>query len=219
MTASERAKRIRERFELLTDRERTLAQQGITRVAGIDEAGRGPLAGPVVAACVVFAPGTWIAGVDDSKKLSASRREELYKQITRVALASGIGVASVETIDEINILEATRRASMDALERLGIVPDYLFTDSLRLPTDVPTESIVRADATIYCVAAASIIAKVTRDKMMLELDKQYPKYGFAKNKGYGTKEHREAILRFGPSPVHRAKFLRKLLGNGPQSQQ
>lgn len=200
-----------QRLAELTQRERALHKRGFTHVAGIDEAGRGPLAGPVVAACVVFEPGTWVPGVDDSKKLTARRRELLYDEILAHAKAVGVGIGSVALIDEINILEATRTASIRALKDLGMMPDFLFTDALSLPVDMPTEAVVRADAQIYCVAAASIVAKVTRDRMMLKLDAAYPAYDFASNKGYGTRAHCEAILSHGPTPQHRKKFLRKLL--------
>lgn len=196
----------------LTEHERALANRGIQVIAGIDEAGRGPLAGPVVAACVAFQEGTWFPGVDDSKKLSATRRETMYEKIRSEAVAVGVGIADVDTIERINILEATRQASMDAFAALEIVPGHVFTDSLRLSLNVPTTPLVRADSTVYCVAAASIVAKVTRDRLMLELDAIYPEYGFRNNKGYGTEAHRSAILKYGPCPVHRPTFLRKLLG-------
>lgn len=202
------------RLRELTKREIELHRLGYDVVAGVDEAGRGPLAGPVVAACTAFAPGTWVEGVDDSKRVSAKKREHLYGEIMNSALAVGVGLADVETIERMNILEATRQASADALADLSrkVQPQFVCTDSLRIPTDIPLESIVRADSAVYCVSAASIVAKVTRDRIMVELDRLYPQYGFARHKGYGTKEHREAILRFGPSPVHRRLFLRRLLG-------
>lgn len=204
------------RLKELTQRERALAAGGIRVIAGIDEAGRGPLAGPVVAACVAFRPGTWVEGVDDSKKLSARKRARLYGRIMESALAVGLGAADVQTIERINILEATRLASVRALADLSskTQPEFVFTDSLYIPTDIPHESMVRADSNIYCVAAASIIAKVTRDRIMTALDAHFPQYGFAANKGYGTREHRQAVLAFGPSPVHRMKFLRRLLCSG-----
>lgn len=206
------------RLSELTARERELNEKGITVIAGIDEAGRGPLAGPVVAACVSFRPGTWIPGVDDSKRLSPARREALYDEILETSYALGIGEADVKTIERINILEATKLASLDALEALGIIPEHLFTDALTLPTDVPSTSVVRADSNIYCVAAASIVAKVTRDRIMIRLDEEYPQYGFAAHKGYGTKAHCEAILKYGPCPVHRPKFLRRLLARAREGE-
>lgn len=206
-------KREQRMLELIELEKEYYDTRGYQMIAGVDEAGRGPLAGPVVAACVVFRPGTWFAGVDDSKKLSAKRRDKIEAQIRETALAVGVGVADVQTIEDINILEATRKASVDAFNDLGMQPDFLFTDSMELPVDIERESLVGADRKIYCVAAASIVAKVFRDRIMDKLDKQYPEYGFAHNRGYGTKEHCEALRKFGPSPVHRPSFLRKILGS------
>lgn len=209
-------KRAQRMLELIALEKQYYETRGYHTIAGIDEAGRGPLAGPVVAACVVFRPNTWFPGVDDSKKLTAKRREQLEQQIRDTALAVGVGLADVDRIEKINILEATREASVAAFEAavkdMGAQADFLFTDSMQLPLDVPHESLVGADRKIYCVAAASIVAKVYRDRRMEELDKEYPKYGFAHNKGYGTREHCEALRKYGPSPVHRPSFLRKILG-------
>jgi len=180
---------------------------GIQRIAGVDEAGRGPLAGPVVAAAVIFPADTSIEGVDDSKKLSAARRESLAVLIRRQALAVGVGVVSHEEIDRINILQATNLAMEQAVRALGEEPDLLLVDgnSFRHGS-YRFLNIVDGDALCFSIAAASIIAKVERDRMMLEYDRQFPEYGFASHKGYGTEQHRKAIARFGLSPIHRKTF-------------
>lgn len=190
--------------------ERQLWADGCTNVAGIDEAGRGPLAGPVVAAAVVMPRGVWVEGVDDSKKLSPARREELFGRIMTSATAIGIGVIYHDVIDRINILNATIQAMEDAVGSLSIVPDHILVDGNRgLRTSIPCSAIIDGDATCSVIAAASIIAKVTRDRMMLEFDRQYPGYGFAQHKGYGTLQHRTAIARLGLSPIHRRTFTVK----------
>lgn len=189
--------------------ERACRKRGYMRIAGADEAGRGSLAGPVVAACVILPEDSFILGVKDSKKLSESRREELYEQIIHTAVAYATGTVERETIDEINILRATRLAFMRALDLLSIAPDYLYTDWIdRLNIAFPWEPVKKGDASIYCVAAASIVAKVTRDRLMRVYDRQYPQYGFAKHKGYGTKEHLQAIRQHGLTPIHRRSFLK-----------
>lgn len=181
--------------------------KGIVRIAGVDEAGRGPLAGPVVAAAVVFPPGTEIEGVDDSKKLPASRREHLSAEIRTLASAVGVGVVSHEVIDRINILRATHLAMEQAIQALGLEPELVLVDgnSFRHET-YHFVNIVGGDARCFSIAAASIIAKVERDLLMMEYDRQYPEYGFARHKGYGTEQHRQAIARFGMSPIHRRSF-------------
>ena len=199
------------RVDDLTRRERLLASSGVTVVAGIDEAGRGALAGPVVAGCVVFEAGTWFPGVDDSKRLSPKRRNELYDRIMDAAAGVGVGIADVETIERINVLEATRVAACSAFAALGIMPQHVFSDALALDLGLPVSALAHADATIYSVAAASIVAKVTRDRIMIALDEIYPHYGFARHKGYGTAEHRQAIRQYGACAIHRTKFLRKIL--------
>lgn len=181
--------------------------EGLRHIAGVDEAGRGPLAGPVVAAAVVLPPGCRIAGVDDSKRLTPNVRVRLATEIERTAVAIGIGAASAREIDEINILRATHLAMRRAVDRLAIPPDHLIVDGLPVPIlgDAQT-AVVEGDARVHCVACASIIAKVTRDRIMHNLAKRYPGYGWERNAGYGTPEHREALLRLGPTPHHRRSF-------------
>ena len=194
------------RIERMTRRERECWQLGV-RLAGVDEAGRGPLAGPVVAACVAMPPEPLLMAVNDSKKVSEKKREALYDEIYRVAQAVGVGVASVEEIETLNIKNAARLAMKRAIEAAH--PDRILVDAERdLDVDVPQEGIVHGDAECYCIAAASIIAKVTRDRMMLELDREYPQYGFAQHKGYGTAAHYEALRAYGPCPAHRRLFIR-----------
>jgi len=180
---------------------------GHARVAGIDEAGRGPLAGPVVAAAVVVTPEHRIRGVRDSKLLPPERREALFDEIFRCALAVGVSIVDHETIDRVNILQATRLAMLDALARLPVPPDFVITDFVVLPSvPCPQKNLVDGDARCASVAAASIVAKVTRDRLMLEHDKQFPEYGFARHKGYATPDHLAALDRFGPCPIHRRSF-------------
>lgn len=190
-----------------TQLEDSYRSRGFERIAGVDEAGRGPLAGPVVAAAVIFRPDTYIEGVDDSKVLSASRRESLAAEIRAVAAEVGLGVVSHEEIDRVNILRATHLAMEQAVRSLSSVPDLLLVDgnSFRHET-LKFVNIVDGDALCFSIAAASIIAKVERDRMMLEYDRQYPEYGFAAHKGYGTEQHRKAIAKHGLSPIHRRTF-------------
>jgi ribonuclease HII len=181
---------------------------GLTRVAGIDEAGRGPLAGPVVAAAVVIAPDRRIRGLADSKVLPPERREELYGLIQERAVAIGVGIVDHLTIDRINILEATRLAMGQALTALALVPELIITDFVPLRiVPCPQRNLVDGDARCASVAAASIVAKVTRDRLMCELDTKFPVYGFARHKGYATAEHIEAIDRHGLCPLHRRSFV------------
>jgi ribonuclease HII len=187
--------------------ERAAWRRGLTRVAGLDEAGRAPLAGPVVAAAVVLAPGTRIEGVDDSKRLDAATRARLYAEILARALAVGVGVADAATIDRVNILEATRLAMQQALNELSERPELVLTDFVALRAlEVPQRNLVGGDRRSATVAAASIVAKVTRDRMMCEADRLYPLYGFARHKGYPTPEHLAALDRHGPCPLHRRSF-------------
>jgi ribonuclease HII len=181
---------------------------GLSRIAGVDEAGRGPLAGPVVAAAVVIAPDRRIRGLADSKVLPAERREELFAVIHERAVAVGVGVVDHLTIDRINILEATRVAMGQALAALVVAPELIITDFVALrDCACPQRNLVDGDARCASVAAASIVAKVTRDRLMREIDAQFPEYGFAKHKGYATPEHLAAIDRHGLCPLHRRSFV------------
>lgn len=192
--------------------EREYWEKGLL-MAGADEAGRGPLAGPVVAAAVILPENCIIEGINDSKKLSEKKRDKLYAEITEKAMWS-VGIVDVDVIEEINILNAARLAFKKAVEGLPQAPDHLFADYITgLDLSVPHTAIVKGDAQVYSIAAASIVAKVTRDRIIEEYDSVYPEYGFAKHKGYGTKVHREAILKYGPSPIHRLSFLKKILNN------
>ncbi|MER3523898.1 MAG: ribonuclease HII [Ignavibacteria bacterium] len=191
--------------------ERRLWAFGTTRVAGVDEAGRGPLAGPVVAAAVIFEPGHTIDGVRDSKRVPPSERETLYERIVVEAVGFGIGIVDHDVIDSINILQATYRAMHLAIEHLPIQPEHVLIDGNRFDQlSVPYSTIVDGDVLCFSIAAASIVAKVTRDRLMIEYDKQYPGYGFAHHKGYGTPEHRAAIRRLGLCEIHRRSFARHL---------
>ena len=187
--------------------------RGCTAVCGIDEAGRGPLAGPVYAAAVLLPEGLVMDGLNDSKKLSEKKRELLFPVIQENALAFGIGFADEKEIDEINILQATFLAMRRAFDAMQRRCDYVLIDGNRMPPmPVPGEAVVKGDAKSPSIAAASILAKVSRDRVMLEYAKQYPEYQFEKHKGYGTKAHVEALRAFGPSPIHRRTFLKKILG-------
>jgi ribonuclease HII len=181
---------------------------GVARVAGVDEAGRGPLAGPVVAAAVVIAPDRRIRRLADSKLLPPERREELFQEIQERAVAVGISVVDHETIDRLNILGATRFAMREALSRLAVSPDLVITDFVALPDlACPQRNLVDGDFRCASVAAASIVAKVTRDRIMVNLDRQFPEYGFVRHKGYGTPEHLAVLQRLGPCALHRRSFV------------
>lgn len=187
--------------------EKNAYSNGFFYVAGIDEAGRGPLAGPVMAAAVILPVGLSIKGVDDSKKLSPDKREKLFDIIMTQALSVGVGVIDPAEIDRVNILQATRRAMLSAVEQLSPLPDYLLIDGIsKIDSDVPQLTIKKGDSLSLSIAAASIIAKVTRDRFMIKMDSTYPGYGFAGHKGYGSASHMEAIRRIGPSPIHRLTF-------------
>ena len=182
--------------------------QSYDQICGIDEAGRGPLAGPVVAAAVILPKDCTILYVNDSKKLSAKRREELYDEIMEKAVSVGVGMASPQRIDEINILQATYEAMREAVGGLSVEPDLLLNDAVTIPDVlIPQVPIIKGDAKSISIACASIIAKVTRDRLMLEYDKILPEYGFASNKGYGSRDHIEALKQNGPSPIHRKSFI------------
>ncbi len=186
--------------------ETALYQKGIRYIAGVDEAGRGPLAGPVVAAAVILKKDAKFQYVNDSKKLSAKQRELALVEIKEQALAIGIGISSVEEIDLINIYRASREAMLSALATLKIKPDYILTDAMPMEIDTPIESIIKGDQKSISIAAASIIAKTTRDKYMLEMDKLFPEYGFKHHMGYGTKEHLLALKTYGITPIHRKTY-------------
>jgi ribonuclease HII len=187
--------------------ERRLWKLGIDAVAGVDEAGVGPMAGPVVAAAVIFAPETFISGVHDSKQLTHEQRQQLFTPIHDRAIAVGVGIAEVDEIDRLNIYWATMSASRRALSALNLAPGHVLVDGrLIAGLELPQTRIVGGDRKSFCIAAASIVAKVTRDRMMLELDAIYPGYGFAQHKGYCTSEHMQSLARLGPSPVHRRSF-------------
>ena len=193
--------------------EHLIWQTGISRIAGIDEAGRGPLAGPVVAAAVVFEPYVWIEGVTDSKKLSAAKRERFYELIVENAATYGVGVVDNLEIDRINIRQATFKAMRMALGRMKASPEYILVDGEELPGSIyRQEGLIKGDSRSFTIAAASILAKVTRDRLLAEYHENFPLYGFDRHKGYGTKEHREMILKHGPCKWHRKTFLKKLLG-------
>ena len=186
--------------------ENELYNQGIELIAGVDEVGRGPLVGPVVCACVILPKDYYNEEINDSKKISEKKREKLYDIIMQNALSVGIGISSEKIIDEINILEATKRAMKEAINNSKIKPQHVLIDAVKLDIDIPSTSIIKGDAKSQSIAASSIIAKVTRDRMMDELDKKYPQYMFSKNKGYGTKAHIEAIRKYGIIDEHRKSF-------------
>lgn len=203
-------------FERLTNlkrMEQELYGAGIESICGIDEAGRGPLAGPVVVAAVIMPKDSFIEGVNDSKKVSEKKREILYDFITKEALAWGVGIVDQKEIDEINILQATKKGVTQALKELKIKPQQILVDALtNIDTlGVPYTSIIKGDAKCYSIAAASIVAKVTRDRIMRQWDEVYPMYGFEKHKGYGTKMHIEAIQKYGLCPLHRLSFVKNII--------
>lgn len=193
----------------------TAAQQnGYAVICGIDEAGRGPLAGPVFAAAVILPDHHGIEGLNDSKKLSEKKRELLFDEIIKTAVSYSIAFATEQEIDEINILQATFLAMKRACDGLAVRPEFALVDGNRMPPlDVPAQTVIKGDALSASIAAASILAKVSRDRLLYELDKLYPQYQFAKHKGYGTKLHVELLKQYGPCPIHRRTFLKKILGD------
>ncbi|MDU0329811.1 MULTISPECIES: ribonuclease HII [Paenibacillus] len=198
-------------MEDLLKYEREYWQAGYSHIAGIDEVGRGCLFGDVVAAAVILPQGLVLEDVNDSKKLSAKKREKLYDLIMEQAIAVGIGSVDAATIDQINIKQATRRAMKQAVEQLSIQPEYLLIDAEKVDVPIPQLSVIKGDATSQSIAAASIVAKVTRDRLCQgEWDARYPEYGIAVHKGYATKLHREQLLALGPTPMHRKSFMRNL---------
>jgi len=186
--------------------ENELYKLGYTYIAGVDEAGRGPLAGPVVAAAVILKKGATFTYVDDSKKLSEKQRNLALLEIKEQALAIGIGISSVEEIDLINIYRASREAMLSAIKQLKIKPEFLLIDAMPMEIDIPLKSIIKGDQLSISIAAASIVAKTTRDAYMLEMDKVFPEYGFKDHKGYGTKKHLEALETYGITPIHRKTY-------------
>jgi ribonuclease HII len=186
--------------------EQDLYDKGITLIAGVDEAGRGPLAGPVVAAAVILKKGATFTYVDDSKKLTEKQRELALLEIKSQALAIGIGISSVEEIDLINIYRAAREAMLSAISQLKVKPEFLLIDAMPMEIDIPYLSLIKGDALSVSIAAASIVAKTTRDAYMLEMDKIFPEYGFKQHKGYGTKQHLDALERYGITPIHRKTY-------------
>ena len=194
--------------------EKAAVNSGFSCICGVDEAGRGPLAGPVCAAAVILPAGAAIEGLDDSKKLTEKKRERLYDIIKQTAVAYSVAYGTLEEIESVNILEATYLAMNRAIEGLNVKPDFALIDGNRVPRGIkiPCETIVKGDSKSMSVAAASVLAKVTRDRLMLEYDKKYPEYNFKKHKGYGTKEHTELIKQYGPCEIHRLSFLKNILG-------
>jgi len=219
MKKAEREKMLVEKLAAMQVYENEFRSEGIKYIAGVDEVGRGPLAGPVVTACVVLPEDFDVLGVDDSKKVSEKKRELLYEQILEKAVAYGIGSANNELIDEINILEATKVAMKEAVlnanemlkEKHGCEIQHILFDAMEIKDiDIPQTSIIKGDAKSLSIAAASIIAKVTRDRQMVEYHSMYPDYSFDSNKGYGTKAHYEGIARCGITPIHRKSFLKNI---------
>jgi ribonuclease HII len=216
MNREERELKLKQRLAEMQRYENDLKEQGAVLIAGVDEVGRGPLAGPVCAAAVILPDGFDVLGVDDSKKISEKKREALYEEITGRAVAWGVGLVDNRRIDEINILNATKEAMLaaisdagSALSDTGAAIDHLLIDAVALPeSGIPFTAIIGGDALSVSVAAASIVAKVTRDRIMIKFDKVYPGYSFASNKGYGTKSHYEGIKKLGMTPIHRRTFLR-----------
>lgn len=199
-----------ERLTKLKEIEEKLHEEGNQYICGIDEAGRGPLAGPVVVAAVIMPKNSMIEGVNDSKKVSEKKREKLYEEITTTAIAWGVGIIDQKEIDDINILQATKKALTTSLQNLETKPNLILVDALKNinTLGIPYQSIIKGDAKCYSIAAASIIAKVTRDRIMRQWDEIYPQYGFDKHKGYGTAVHIAAIKEYGICPLHRKTFVK-----------
>ena len=202
-----------QRLIKLKEIEEGIYEEGAKYICGIDEAGRGPLAGPVVVASVIMPRDTMIEGVNDSKKITENKRERVYEEIIKEAISYGVGIVDENKIDEINILQATKLGLTNSIKELEVIPDIILVDALRgiNTCNIPYKSIIKGDALSYSIAAASIIAKVTRDRIMKGYDKVYPEYGFAKHKGYGTANHIAAIREYGICPIHRRSFLKNLI--------
>ncbi|WP_029185340.1 ribonuclease HII [Streptococcus suis] len=207
------------RLEAMLSYERALYENGVEFIAGIDEVGRGPLAGPVVAAAVILPKGCKIRYLNDSKKIPKSKHEAIYEEVMERAVAVGVGIKDAAVIDQVNIYEATKLAMLEALGQLSQEPEYLLIDAMKLNTPIPQTSIIKGDANSLSIAAASIVAKVTRDKMMADYDKEFAGYGFAKNAGYGTAEHLEGLNKLGITPIHRKTFepIKSMLAGGKSS--
>ncbi len=201
------------RLNELKKMDKEFYDKGVKYIAGIDEAGRGPLAGPVVVASVILPQDSMIEGINDSKKISEAKREKLYEIITNEAISYGVGIIYQEEIDKINILQATKKGLTEAIKQMSIKPNVIMVDALSgIDTlGIPYKSIIKGDAKCYSIAAASIVAKVTRDRIMREWDKVYPEYGFESHKGYGTAKHIAAIKEYGPCPIHRRSFITKFV--------
>jgi len=211
ISKQERQEKELTRLEMLTRFDEQYYNKGYSLICGIDEAGRGPLAGPVAAGAVILPRGCKILYVNDSKKLSEKRREELSERIKEEAIAFSVAMVDNRRIDEINILQATYEAMRKAVESLKVKPDFLLVDGMAFPgSPVSMEPVVKGDALSFSVAAASILAKVARDRLMRDYDVAYPEYGYAKHKGYGTAAHMEAIRKYGPSPIHRKSFITRI---------
>jgi ribonuclease HII len=202
----EKEQKLKQQFFRMSEFERNLRRQGFSMIAGIDEVGRGPLAGPVVASAVILPETFYVPGLNDSKKLSEAKRDMFYERIMAEALAVGIGVIHSGEVDEMNIYQATKKAMLTAVAQLSTKPDHLLIDAMELDLPIPQLSLIKGDARSISIAAASIIAKVTRDRMMKEYGKQYPQYGFEQNMGYGTSIHLEALASHGLTPWHRRSF-------------
>ncbi|MCK3905450.1 ribonuclease HII [Streptococcus suis] len=207
------------RLEAMLSYEKALYENGVEFIAGIDEVGRGPLAGPVVAAVVTLPKGCKIRYLNDSKKIPKSKHEAIYEEVMERALAVGVGIKDAAVIDQVNIYEATKLAMLEALGKLSQKPDHLLIDAMKLDTPIPQTSIIKGDANSLSIAAASIVAKVTRDKMMAGYDREFSGYGFAKNAGYGTAEHLEGLNKLGITPIHRKTFepIKSMLAGGKSS--
>lgn len=201
-----KAQALEEKFQLMMQYENKARQAGYKYIAGIDEVGRGPLAGPVVTAAVILPEGIQLQGINDSKQLNEQEKEYWFERIHNEALSVSTSVLSAEVIDRVNIYEATRLSMKDAVENLSVKPEMLLIDAMQIDSRIPQKKIIKGDAKSVSIAAASIIAKVTRDRLMSQYDEIYPGYGFAQNAGYGTKQHLEGLDKQGPSPIHRRSF-------------
>lgn len=208
-------KQLHDQFISMTSFETKSRVEGFQFIAGIDEAGRGPLAGPVVAGAVILPEDFYLPGLNDSKKLNELKRDEYFEAINAQALAVGVGIVSAADIDEINILQASKKAMLAAISQLRIAPDFLLIDAVKLDTPYPFEALIKGDSRSISIAAASIVAKVTRDRLMKEISLEFPQYGFQANMGYGTAEHLKAIQEHGVTPQHRKTFapVRECLNN------